>query len=109
MPVTILDGPDNKDCCFFCGAIADKQEEGFSLCVSNQIDDTKYFVEILLRYCPRCGKELIPEQKYHEIWNKRYKNDYRLFTINSEIATFELIKAMDNSRKKYLDKVTNDS
>ena len=109
MSVTILDGPNNKNCCFFCSAMNNKEIEKTGLCIYNQIDNIEYCVETIPRYCPRCGKELIPEQKYYKLWNERYKDDPRLFTINSEIATFELIKAMNNSKEKYWDRMINDS
>lgn len=73
-----------------------------SMAIHKEIEDIEYEVEILLRYCPRCGREIMSEREYREAWIKIKDRDSRLFTIDSEIATFNLIKAMNEAEKKFL-------
>jgi len=100
MPVTILDGPEDKPReCFFCKD-ADPSKL-LHIAVYKKLMDVDYTVETLLRYCPRCGREITPEKEYRELWHETYGNDSRLFKIDGNIATDELILAMNNAKNKY--------
>lgn len=76
--------------------------------IYKEIEDIEYEVEILLRYCPRCGREIMSEREYREAWVKIKDRDSRLFTIDSEIATFNLIKAMNEAEKKFWEDINNE-
>jgi hypothetical protein len=41
------------------------------------------------------------EMEYRQAWARTLGKDPRLFTIDSEIATFNLIKAMNEAEKKF--------
>lgn len=100
MPVTILDGPEDKPReCFFCKDI--DPSKTLHIAVHKQLMDVGYTVETLWRYCPRCGREIMPEKEYRELWHETYSGDPRLFKIDGNIATDELILAMDKAKNKY--------
>lgn len=63
--------------------------------------EVDYTVETLWRYCPRCGREVMSEKEYRKLWNETYGNDPRLFQIDGDITTDELILAMNNAKNKY--------
>lgn len=100
MPVTILDGPANKPReCLFCKDI--DPSKTLHIAISKKLIDVDYTVETLWRYCPRCGREIMPEKEYRELWHETYGNDPRLFKIDGNIVTDELILAMNNAKNKY--------
>lgn len=100
MPVTILDGPANKPReCLFCKDI--DPSETLHIAISKKLIDVDYTVETLWRYCPRCGKEIMSEKEYRKLWHETYDKDPRLFKIDGNIVTDELILAMNNAKNKY--------
>lgn len=102
MPVTILDGPEDKPReCFFCKDI--DPSKSLHIAVYKKLMDIDYTVETLWKYCPRCGREIMSEKEYRELWHETYSKDPRLFKIDGSIATDELILAMDNAKNKYLE------
>lgn len=105
--VTILDSPNNKDC-WTCKAIKSKLTQPLQAAFYADIFDESFNVETIIRYCPRCGKELLSELEYRENWVRYHKDDQRLFVIDGEIATPELIFAMINSKKKHNEELINE-
>ena len=105
--VTILDSPNNKDC-WTCKVIKQRQPP-LNISIYGDIFDKEFNVETIVRYCPRCGKEILTENEYREAWVKSHKNDPRLFAIDSEIASPELILAMINENKRYHERIEKES
>ena len=102
MPVTILDGPkDRPRECFFCRDVDPFKK--LHIAIWKKLGEVDYTVETLWRYCPRCGREIMSEKEYRKLWNETYGNALRLFQIDGDIATDELILAMNNAKNKYLE------
>ena len=100
MQVTILDGPEDKPRkCFFCKDI--NSSEKIHMAIYKHLGEVDYTVETLWRYCPRCGKEIMSEKEYRKLWYETYNADPRLFEIDGNIATDELILAMNKAKNKY--------
>lgn len=97
--VSVLTGPDDKKC-WFCEALEQKKNNhiGIWYDLNNNKD---VFIETFIRYCPHCGKELLDENKYRELYAETFNKDERLFAIKGEIATEELMEAMLNAQKEY--------
>lgn len=100
MPVTILDGPEDKPReCFFCRDI--DISNALHIAIYKHLGGVDYTVETLWKYCPRCGKRIMSEEEYRKLWHETLDNDPRLFKIDGNIATDELIVAMNNAKNKY--------
>lgn len=103
MAVTILDGPAEVPReCFFCKDLNTSKK--LHIAIYKYLGEVDYTVETLWRYCPRCGREIMSEKEYRELWHATYGNDPRLFKIDGDIATDELILAMDDAKNKYFKK-----
>ena len=91
MSITILDGPAEVPReCFFCKDLNTSKK--LHIAIYKYLGEVDYTVETLWRYCPRCGREIMSEK------------DPRLFKIDGDIATDELILAMDDAKNKYFKK-----
>jgi ribosomal protein S27AE len=100
MQVTILDGPEDKPReCFFCRDI--DISKALHIAIYKHLGEVDYTVETLWKYCPRCGKRIMSEEEYRKLWHETLDNDPRLFKIDGNIATDELIVAMNNAKNKY--------
>lgn len=103
MPITILDGPAEVPReCFICKDW--NTSKTLHIAIYKNLGEVKYEVETLWRYCPRCGKEIMSEKEYRELWHETYGDDPRLFKIDGDIATDELILAMNDAENKYYKK-----
>ena len=97
---SVLTGPDDKKC-WMCKAL--KETKPIHLGINYAVEDNKeIFIESLIRYCPRCGAEIINENRYRKEYIKSLKPKHRYsFSIEGKIATKKLMKAMLDTEKKY--------
>lgn len=103
MSITVLDGPAEVPReCFFCKDLDISKK--LNIAIYKNLGEVDYTVETLWRYCPRCGREIMSEEEYRELWHESYGRDPRLFKIDGDIATDELILAMDDAKNKYFKK-----
>lgn len=103
MPITVFDGPAEVPReCFFCKDLDTSKKLNIAIC--KNLGEVDYTVETLWRYCPRCGREIMSEEEYRKLWHESYGSDPRLFKIDGDIATDELILAMDDAKNKYFKK-----
>lgn len=108
--MTILNGPDDTKC-WICELMKKDIKKGkyYSVvCYDELLNSTPYQIEAMSRFCCRCGAELMTEAEYREAWAKRHpETTGQLFVIPSEIATEELVIALDNAQKEYNQKLSN--
>lgn len=97
---SVLTGPDDKKC-WMCKALKETKPIHFG--INYIIEDNKeILIESLIRYCPRCGAEIINENKYRKEYIKSLKPEHSYtFSIKGKIATKKLMKAMLDAEEKY--------
>lgn len=107
MSITIVDSPHSEEC-YFCKALKTYPKPK-CIAVHNNTDDEdemSYQVETIIKFCPKCGKRLVCENDYNELWVKQYKDYFRSpFNIDSDYVTEDLIKALNRAKREHFKKI----